>query len=402
MATRSGRRRRSGGQPVGGRQPAPAMRPARPGAGTGGLVPAPVSGTRAFATAVAGIGPLLAGELAGRPGAVVGDSGFDGRSDVVLLELPVPAGLDPSGLLLAEDLFVEVGRTLRADGDEARWIAGRIWRPARVRQALAAWSGSRPVPEALTFRVVVRVLQERSFLRTDLRRELTTAIRRDQPGWRPADPARLEVWVTEYRPGRFLAGLRLSDAALRQHDGRRVERPGALRPTVAAAMVRLAGPPPPDGPAGRFAGPTDPAGPTDLLDPCCGSGTILAEAVRAGWHPRGADIDPAAVGVARRNVEGVPVQAADARDLDLPAGSVAACVSNLPFGQRFAVPGDPDVWLRRVLAEMARVTRGGGRVVVLTPRLPRQVLPSGLVLVERHPLRLLGTRTTIWACERRP
>ncbi|HLB76798.1 MAG TPA: hypothetical protein VJO72_07170, partial [Candidatus Dormibacteraeota bacterium] len=51
----------------------------------------------------------------------------------------------------------------------------------------------------------------------------------------------IEVWISEYLPGRFVAGLRLSDVKMRQHEGRLVEREGALRPTVASAMVRLAG-----------------------------------------------------------------------------------------------------------------------------------------------------------------
>jgi 23S rRNA G2445 N2-methylase RlmL len=68
------------------------------------------------------------------------------------------------------------------------------------------------------------------------------------------------VWVVEYQPGKIVAGLRVSDLRMRQHEGRDIERSGALRPTVAAAMVHLAGKP--DG---------------ILLDPC-GSGTILAEA----------------------------------------------------------------------------------------------------------------------------
>src|SRR5258708_27735205 len=92
-------------------------------------------------------------------------------------------------------------------------------------------------------RVIVRVLQERSFLRTDLRRHLSTAVAKQQPLWRFDDPSDLELWVVEYQQGKIIAGFRASDARMRQHDGRAEERSGALRPTVAAAMVRLAGDP---------------------------------------------------------------------------------------------------------------------------------------------------------------
>ena len=104
-----------------------------------------------------------------------------------------------------------------------------------------------------------------------------------------------------------VAGLRLSDATMRQRDGRSVEREGALRPTVARAMVRLAG-----------------AAEGTLLDPCAGAGTILAEARAVGWSVQGRDIDPGAVAAARANVPDAAVHLGDARKLDLPDGTVAA------------------------------------------------------------------------------
>jgi 23S rRNA G2445 N2-methylase RlmL len=337
-----------------------------------------------FATAVPGLAPLVGRELEGLDGIRVTGSGNDGRSDVVLFEAGRGRRDQALSLRTTEDVFVELGRASRGDGDDPRRIAGRIWRPEQVQRALSVWAAAiRPLASSMTFRVVARVLQEGSFLRTDLRRQLQQAIAADRPRWRPSDPAQVEVWVTEYQPGRFLAGLRLTDARMRQHGGRAVEREGALRPTVAAAMVGLAG---------------EPAG--VLLDPCCGAGTILAEALAAGWTASGRDLDPAAVEVARRNAPGAPVHPGDARRLDLPDGSVAACVANLPFGQRFEVQGEPRQWLAAVLAELARVTTPGGRVVLLTPRLPGDAVPAGLVLGERHRIRLLGTGTTIWALDR--
>jgi tRNA G10 N-methylase Trm11 len=189
--------------------------------------------------------------------------------------------------------------------------------------------------------------------------------------------------VSEYATGRFVAGLRLSDERMRQHDGRVVEREGALRPTVARAMVLLA-----DEPGGV------------ALDPCCGSGTILREAYAAGWEARGLDIDPDAVRAGRRNAPGADVRVGDARSLELAGQSVGACVSNLPFGQQYSVQGDMHTCLRSVLGQMARVTRPGGRVVLLVPQLPRAVVPGSLRLGDRFRIRLLGSATTIWVFDR--
>lgn len=337
-----------------------------------------------FATAVPGLAPLVINEANALKGVKVTDSGFDGRSDFVLFDVDRGCRDAVWSLRTTEDIFVEIGRTRRSGGDKPHGIADRIWRPERVQRALSVWADEvRPLSSSMTFRVIVRVLQERSFNRTDLRRHLQQGISDNKPRWKLADPAQIEVWISEYRPGLFVSGLRLSDTSMRQHQGRTVERTGALRPTVAAAMVALAGKP-----AGK------------LLDPCCGSGTILREASAAGWTVEGSDIDPEAVQIARQNVPGIPVHHADARRLDLPDASVEACVSNLPFGQQYEIQGDMREWLRAVLTEMARVTRPGGRLVLLAPQIPRAVLPAGLQPGDKHRIRLLGTKTTIWTYER--
>lgn len=343
-----------------------------------------------FATVLPGLTRIAGRELESLGGIRVTGQGSDGRSGVVLLEANRGCRQQLRSASTVEDLFAEVGRAQRADGDRPDRIASRVWPPGRVQRALSVWAEEAgPLTAAMTFRVIARVRTETSFLRTDLRRELTRVIAAGKPKWSIADPARLEVWISEYAPGRLVAGIRLSDASMRQHRGRAAERPGALRPTVAAAMVGLAAPPGPAGPAGGR-----------LLDPCCGSGTILAEALAAGWAAEGRDIDPSAVDISRRNVPDAAVKAGDARRLDLPAASVGACVSNLPFGRQYGVQGEPGPWLAAVLAEMARVTRPAGRIVLLAPQVPGRAVPAELSMLERHPVRLLGTRTTIWAYAR--
>ena len=368
----------------------------------GPLAADPRGRVRFFAATLPGLGTLLRDEAAAQDALEPEDEvGFDGRADLVFFRVRRGARFPLGGLRLAEDVFVAI---CDARGGPADRVAASLVTPAGLERALsvrAAYVGH--LSPAMTFRVITRVVDESRFKRTELRGAVERAIGACRPRWRIADPADLEVWAVEYRRARFVAGLRLSDRRLRQHGGRRArERHGALRPVAAAAMVRLAGAPP-----GR------------LLDPCCGSGTIAAEALAAGWDAQGSDLDPEAVSVARANVAGAVIRRADAVDLPHPDGAFDAVVTNLPFGRQFRPaagqahrspagrrPAGENTaglssgglstagWVPDVLREAARVTRPGGRVVVLAPSVPGQV--AGLTLSGSYPLRLLGVRARIW------
>ena len=333
-----------------------------------------------LATTVPGLGGLLVDEIQRHPRLrFVAGPYDDGRNDVVFFH--VSRGANPlTDVRVAEDVFVAIGAT-SADADAQR-LASRLISREGLERGLSVWSRliARPEP-AMTYRAIVRVLSERHFRRTSLRSVVSAAIARHRPRWRVADPSSLEIWVRELSGATFVASLRLSDAAMRQRGGRAVERHGALRPAVAAAMVALAGRP-------RGV----------LLDPFCGTGTILAEAVAAGWSAEGLDIDADAVAGARTNVPTARIAHGDARRLGRPDGSVAAVVSNLPFGRQFA-PGMET--LSTAVREMARVTVPGGRIVLLRPSL-LPALPNGLRVHRHHAVRLLGAATTIWVVETSP
>jgi tRNA G10 N-methylase Trm11 len=132
-----------------------------------------------------------------------------------------------------------------------------------------------------------------------------------------------------------------------------------LRPTIAAAMVRLAG-----------------AAPGDVvLDPMCGAGTILAEQIelskarKAGrieaW---GGDRDMNMLRAAASNLHRVgPAMLVhwEATRLPLPANRVDRIVCNPPFGKQLASPAEIGPLYRASLREWNRVLRPGGRAVFL-------------------------------------
>ena len=90
-------------------------------------------------------------------------------------------------------------------------------------------------------------------------------------------------------------------------------------------------------------------------------------------------------------VPGATVREGHPHEILEPDGGVSACVSRLRSG---AVEG------AAALAEMSRVTRTGGCVVLLAPELPRPAIPAALRLRKELPVRLAGGKETIWVFRR--
>ncbi len=179
------------------------------------------------------------------------------------------------------------------------------------------------------------------------------------PSWKPAEEnAAVEVWLV-IRGRTAVCGVRLSDKTMRHRIYKVEHQPASLRPTIAAAMVRLAG-----------------AAPGDVvLDPMCGAGTILAEQIelsklrKAGrvdaW---GGDRDMNMLRAAASNLHRVgPALLAhwDATRLPLGTESVDRIVSNPPFGKQLSSPEEIGPLYRAAVRECQRVLKPGGRAVFL-------------------------------------
>jgi SAM-dependent methyltransferase len=330
-------------------------------------------------------------QLEAAGGVQVTGTGSDGRAEIVFFEADRAGRAEALRSRLAEQMLAEIGRASRAGGAGPAAIASTAWQLDGVQRALSVWADEvRPLAGSMTFRVIARVLNESRFRRAELRRAMSDVIAADKPRWKFAEPAQLEISISEWHDGQYVAGLRLSEArasasAQPPSAGYGGAAAGALPQTVAAAMVQLAGPP------GRARQPGN-----TLLDPCCGVGTILAEALAAGWSADGNDSDQGAVEAAMRSAPGASVRLGDARELLLPDDCVGACVSWLPGRAR----GSWQDWAEAVLAELSRVTRSGGSVVLLAPELPRPAVPGSLRLRRQVPIRLAGRRHSIWVFRR--
>ncbi len=120
----------------------------------------------------------------------------------------------------------------------------------------------RPKPKGKpSYRLVTQMTGDHGYWRQDAREALARGLAGKIPAsWRHAEEnAAVEIWLT-IDGASAVCGLRLSDRTMRHRTYKAEHLPASLRPTVAAAMVRLAG-----------------AGPGHvILDPMCGAGTILA------------------------------------------------------------------------------------------------------------------------------
>lgn len=142
---------------------------------------------------------------------------------------------------------------------------------------------------------------------------------------------------------------------------RKREREGSLPPTIGAAMAFIA----------------KPQENETMLDPCCGSGTLLAEIY--GLQSKigkvtGFDLDPEAIKVARENLRKIPQAEAFTGDGTLtgrPDGTIDLVMANLPFGKQFGKKEDNPALYTAMVKEMVRLAKKPSfRAVLLTSDVP--------------------------------
>lgn len=201
---------------------------------------------------------------------------------------------------------------------------------------------------------------------------------------------------------RCLVGVRWSERELGLRFERVYNQRVALKPPVARAMLRLARTGCEDAPAA-------------VLDPFCGTGTVLLEARE--MFPSalllGADAREACAEGTRRNleaagcVEGVRVTRGDARELaqQYDRASIDLIAANPPYGHRLGRRLRFVDFYRDFLEGAASVLRPGGRLVVLVGKQgafgKALARVAELVSVHERTLSLSGIRVRLVVLERR-
>jgi hypothetical protein len=203
------------------------------------------------------------------------------------------------------------------------------------------------------FRIVVTADGDH-FIRQDLHRWLNKKLK--DLGVPLSDEVEEVLWVFCIDENYYvcLRAYNQNDPPFRRQ--RVEERAGSLPPTIAASLAFLGNPQPSD----------------VVLDPFCGTGTLLAE--MNGYAPAarlfGFDLDRDAIKAASKNLAHLPnlkLRIGDGTHTNLPGDSIKLFLSNLPFGKQYGdIKTNPALY-GALIEEINRLgINEGWRAVLLT------------------------------------
>lgn len=232
---------------------------------------------------------------------------------------------------------------------------------AVIRATLATLDVSE-LATARTFRVTARRHGDHNFRSVDVQQAAGGALQESYGTAVDLENFEVEIRV-DVQHNRCLLGVMRTRVSL-SHRLEHLSRPrAALKPNVAYGLLRFA---------------DLETAPTTVLDPFCGSGTLLWEA-QALWPTAwlwGSDWAGDSVASARSNArahevnDGVGFFQADARTLvqALPEQQVDLVVTNPPFGVQHGSGMDFRRFFRQVLEQLHTIIAPGGRAVILVYR----------------------------------
>ncbi|MEM4251073.1 MAG: THUMP domain-containing protein [Candidatus Bathyarchaeia archaeon] len=220
--------------------------------------------------------------------------------------------------------------------------------------------------------------------RMELQSRIGNMILRSAPGSRVDLRRPQKEFIGIIDNGRFLFGYltaRRMNSSLNRH--RSMEdftlHPSTMKPRLARCLVNLSRPR-----RGEI-----------LLDPFCGVGGLLVEAVTVGCRVVGYDLDPRMVSKTIRNLRKVGVEpegvlVADARAI--PCSTIRSISTDPPYGRGASTMGsNPYELVREFLAETLSVLSPKGFLCLASPLdVGVQILgqDAGLIVVESHVMRV--------------
>jgi 23S rRNA G2445 N2-methylase RlmL len=332
-----------------------------------------------FALTTAGLEELSAREIALLPGVQISSISYR------CISATCSGSLMPLlALRTVDDVFIDVATwtDIERPRSSLEWLR-QLCARLDLYEAARYCSQLRPIRKRPTFSVTASFVGRRNYTSEEIKTVLAYELERTH-GW----SYRQDDRVADLNVRVFLehevakVGVRIGKTAIHDRWYQQAHLPGALKPPVAAALVLLAQ--------------TTPG--MTVLDPCCGSGTLLIEAALQGASVCGGDISPRALAAARTNITAAGVEVSlhcwDARELPLADASVGRVICNLPWGRQVALEETQSVLYQRIIAEMKRVLMPSGYVALLT-NAPQAVDTHGLQVVQHLEISLFGQRPSI-------
>jgi len=335
-----------------------------------------------FARTIRGIESIAAGEIEQRCGARITET----RHREIRFEVDA---LKPGLLELGsvDDGFLTCGIINEVDHTRAA-LSDLAKRSSQIdfAETIAPLRHIRKFPDKPNFDVVASFLGRRNYNRFEIEDTVAEVIR-NQTRWRytPQREQKSDRLDCSFRihlsDQEAIMGVRLSGAPLHRRTYKIESRTGTLHPPLAFAMAMLA----------------NVAENQKLLDPFCGVGTILIEALRL--EPRlcaaGVDIDSEsirkAISIAETANKDIRFIVGDAGQLPFADGEIDRIISNPPWGRAVGVRGSAK---HSFFEELKRVSGAGVRIVLLMDAADEHqsvVERSGFKVQQRTPVSLFGS-----------
>lgn len=258
--------------------------------------------------------------------------------------------VSPRAIETSRSPFVKQRIEVIAEGVDPEQIAAQVERVVRL--------------DGATFKIVY-VPADRDAADYDERRRIERLVGARVVG--RADMKRPDaVFGIARADGRWLFGPCEDNAAVWLRNSRKPRNYStALGTRLARALVNIAAP--------------EPAG-LRLVDPCCGMGTVLVEAMSMGIAILGFDINPLAVRGARDNLAhfGMPADAVALGDMRGLSGTYDAAIVDLPYNLCSVLSADERMELLRAVRRLARRA-----VIVSTEAIEADAAAAGFAVLDR-------------------
>lgn len=256
-----------------------------------------------------------------------------------------------------DDIFITLAHWADIDHKRAMLpIFTEYARQLKLTSSIEALRAIRPLPEVLHFSITVSFVGKRNYNADEVKQAISEGMVQTHPTWHySADDTQASVNIRIFIiHDEAVVGLRIGETPLHRRAYKQHSLQGSLKASVASAMVQSA-----TLSKGQW-----------VLDPFCGSGTILIEAIQQGIQAIGGDINPDVLAFAGLNAmeAGISQQTNqwDARALPIKTASVNCIVSNPPWGRQITVDASLKRLYQASFAEMQRVVKVGGEIILLT------------------------------------